>query len=70
MSGMSVAVRTAIVAADGAVVNVTLVDPAAAWQPAPGHMALTCPDQVAPGWRLEAGAFVPPEGEPAPDAGG
>ncbi|WP_075217517.1 hypothetical protein [Mongoliimonas terrestris] len=70
MSETSEAVRTAIVAADGAVVNVTLVDPAATFAPAPGHVALPCPDAVAPGWRLEAGAFVPPEDDPEPAGSG
>lgn len=59
-------IRTALVNADGDVVNVIVIDPATDWEPPEGHRPYQLePDSlVGPGWVLEGDTFTPP---PAPD---
>jgi hypothetical protein len=52
---------------NGTVINVTLWDGTTEWSPPESTIAVSCPDEVGPGWTYEDGTFIaPPVPEPGP----
>ena len=60
-------IRTALVDATGAVVNVVVVDDTSAWEPPDGQTPYGLPDDshVGLGWTHDGTTFNPPPAEPA-----